>query len=458
MALGPNISKKPVGLALCTAMAAALVAGCASQSHIASASDQAVEAAPAGFADAKELARFENAVVASPDAAAPRVDLAQAYLSAGRFASAATTFEDAVALGDVSPRTALGMSLAYIGSGRSSEAVTLLNQWRDGIPASDLGLALALAGSTGEGVNVLTDALRAGQNSPKLRQNLAYAYALDGRWSEARIMAAQDVPADQLDERISSWARVGRPEDYSTRVAGLLGAPVRTDPGQPVMLALGGGKTSATQFASADAEPPVAPQTLPAPYRDRELPAVDSHEPVRSAAVVPVAQPSAPARMQAASVETSFEEAYAAPVSSPAPVRAAPAAPKPAAEPAYKAPKTRVAEAPASEPVTARPAAKPTHLVQLGSFSSPENAQRAWKIYLERNPSLRDHDLVITQANVRGKTFWRVAAAGFDRSAARSMCSNVKRSGFGCFAYAKTSPLPGALNPTGKTGAMLASR
>lgn len=470
MAIGFSNSARPLGLLICTAMAAALVAGCAGSSHVAS----ATATASAGLANEKDLARLEKEVLTAPDAASMRVDLAQAYLSAGRFTSAATTFEDAIALGDVSPRTALGMSLAYIGSGRSSEAVVLLNQWRDTIPAGDLGLALALAGSTSEGVKVLTDALRGGQDTPKLRQNLAYAYALDGRWSEARIMAAQDVPADQLDERISSWARMGRPEDYSTRVAGLLGAPVRSDPGQPVMLALRTGEPAAPQFAAVE---PVAsrstaaePQTLPAGYGDQELPPVQGGESFWGAAPQPVNEPapSAPVRMAVREpVSNLTSEAFLSPAS---PAEATPASgplaappkfvPAPKAEKAsrYEGPMARAVAGPEPAKAAARPVGNPTHLVQLGSFSSPENAQRAWKIYKERNPSLRDHDLVITEAEVRGKRFWRVAAAGFDRGSARSMCSSVKRSGYGCFAYAETSPLPGALPARARNGAMLASR
>jgi len=459
MANGTSNSARPMGLLICTAMAAALVAGCAGTSHVASAGANAATAAPGEFANDKDLARLEKVVLKTPDAASARVDLAQAYLSAGRFSSAAATFEDAVALGDVSARTALGMSLAYIGSGRSSEAVALLNQWRDTIPAGDLGLALALAGSTGEGVSVLSDALRGGQDTPKLRQNLAYAYALDGRWSEARIMAAQDVPADQLDERISSWARMGRPEDYSSRVAGLLGAPVRSDPGQPVMLALGGAASAAPQFAAAEPQPLAKPQPLPAGYGNQELPPVQGGESFWGTTAQPANEPVPTAKFRTASTETSFDEAYLSPAAAPAPPAASLIRQQSAAAPAaptYDGPLSRAGDA--AEPVRARPPVNPTHLVQLGSFSSPENAQRAWKIYQQRNPALRDHDLVITEAEVRGKRFWRVAAAGFDRSSARSMCSTVKRSGYGCLAYSKTSPLPGALPSRANAGAMLASR
>ena len=44
-----------------------------------------------------------------------------------------------------------------------------------------------------------------------VRQNLAYAYALAGNWRAARVMAAEDVPADQLDARLAQWAASAAP-------------------------------------------------------------------------------------------------------------------------------------------------------------------------------------------------------------------------------------------------------
>jgi cell division protein FtsN len=90
-------------------------------------------------------------------------------------------------------------------------------------------------------------------------------------------------------------------------------------------------------------------------------------------------------------------------------------------------------------------AANGSHLVQLGSFSSRENAERAWSIFLSRNPELATFDRTVSEAIVGGKKFWRVSAGGFDRSSARQMCSTVKNRGGGCITWASGSPLPGAL-------------
>jgi hypothetical protein len=73
-------------------------------------------------------------------------------------------------------------------------------------------------------------------------------------------------------------------------------------------------------------------------------------------------------------------------------------------------------------------------------------AQAAWRIFQERHPELRDAQKVITKAKVKGKIYYRVAAGGYDQSAARNLCSAVKRGGGGCIAYAANNPLPGTID------------
>ena len=407
----------------------------------------------------KAIALAEAAVQGAPREPSYRALLGQAYLRAGRFSSAIVALNDAMTLGDNSARTALALSLANTAAGNNREAVAILNDWRDAIPASDLGLALALAGDSAHGVQLLTDTLRAGNVTPQLRQNLAYAFALDGRWREARMMISQDVPAGEVDARISAWAAQSRPEDAQQRVASLLGTPVRSDPGMPVQLALSAG--SETQQLAAEAAA-VAPQAVApvvpsvAVAAPSELPPVDGSAvaaPVAVAAyAAPIAAPvaevaAAPSEpvAPAAAPSASFDQAFASNgvtfVSNPV-IQAIPARAEPVRVAVRAAP--RGAAAPRrSVAVAVRPVAGGgSHLVQLGSFSSQQGARRAWGIFAARNPSLRGFKMTITQATVHGKQFWRVAAAGFDGSGARGMCSAVKQRGGVCFAYA--APRPGA--------------
>ncbi|MFN3511022.1 MAG: tetratricopeptide repeat protein, partial [Tsuneonella troitsensis] len=297
-------------LAAGTALASAMLGGCATQA--APRADISAERADVALKKGKvtsAIAHAEAAVLADPRNAEYRTTLGAAYMEAGRFLSARTSFDDAMALGDESARVALGYALAAIATGDRVAALEVLEDWRDDIPAADLGLALALAGETEQGVHVLSNAVRGGDNTPKSRQNLAYALALNGNWAGARIMAAEDVPLDQLDARISHWAAMARPEESPNRVAALLGTRVAVDGGQPAQLALANHPT--TQQLAAEAVAPSDPVEQVA-LAGEELPALVDQ------AVAP-SEPS-PA-LAAADAPTDFQAAFAAP----APAGATPA-------------------------------------------------------------------------------------------------------------------------------------
>lgn len=429
---------KALRFALASALAATSLAGCAGgPTHTAMGVSKA-DVADLKKSDVKAVRKAEDAVLAAPGDAALRAELGQLYLKVGRFESAATAFNDAMGLGENNARTALGLALADIAMGKGREAVALLDDWRDSIPAGDLGLALALAGDTNRGVAILSDALRSGEATPKLRQNLAYAYALDGRWTEARIMMAQDVPAEDLNLRLSEWAVNAKPEFYQQRVAALLGVPLRADPGFPQEIALA--VPSKVEQAATELSATRPPEALPATAEQaaavdaigaaqptltlaHDAPAPAAPTPAEPALYVPPPAPLAEGDSVPAASEDSLASAFADMSHTAPQPRPAPALPASRAEPIVAA----------TAPF--HPTANGNQTVQLGSFSSPQGARRAWGIYVARNPELKNYKMVITPAVVRGKNFWRVAAAGFSRSEARGMCSTVKTRGGGCFAY-----------------------
>ncbi len=435
----------PLGLAGVLAVAIATGAGFSSSAVVAKPTPdkvlaEAQKALSKGQTD-KAISLAEGLVAANPREASYRALLGQAYLRAGRFESAAQSLNDAMKLGDNSAKTALSLALANAGAGKNREAVAILDDWRDAIPAADLGLAYALAGESNRGVAILSDALRGGDNTPKLRQNLAYAYALDGRWREARVMAAQDVPADQLDARISDWAHKAKPEDGRLRVAGLIGAPVRADSGMPAQLALNGSSDQEQLAAETAAQRSPAPAVA----ANGELPAA-TENPAELAQYQPVAAPASlpePAAALAAPVpaEQTFAATFGEPARSASIEAAEPAAPAPKVK--AKKPVRVAAAAPAAHRPGLRPrrAAAPvigkgaSHAIQLGSFSSEQGARRAWGYYAKRNPELRNFKMAIAPATVRGKKFWRVAATGLDGNGAGGLCSKVKSRGGVCFAY-----------------------
>ena len=429
-------SNRTIGLAVTSAMAAALLTGCATKAP--PRADLAASKAQVALAKGqtgKAIDSAEAAVAAEPRNAAYRAVLGAAYLEAGRFASAETSFDDAMALGDNSARTALSLALALTGQGKYAEASAVLNDWQDVIAPADLGLAYALAGQPQRGVQIMSNAIRAGDNTPKVRQNLAYAYALNGQWREARLMAAEDVPADQVGNRMQEWAVMAQPEAWQHRVAALLGAPAGvTDGGQPTRLALA--NTPGVQQLAAEAAAYAAPEPV-------ELaPALAPGELPRFGGTPAVAVEAYPAPRSERLDD--FETAFA--TMAPAGGSVAQDAMRFVQEPVVQTVAMRPGAAPQPARAIAAKQSDGAHLVQLGSFASEQGARRAWGIYVRRYPELANREMVITEAVVRGKRYWRVSAAGYDNASSRAMCGRVRNSGEGCFAWAENRPLPGAID------------
>ncbi len=416
-----------IALAVSTALAGLALAGCttsaAPKADMSFASAQ--NALGKGQVD-KAIAHAEAAVLAEPRNPGYRALLGASYMEAGRFQSAATSFGDALDLGDENPRTVLSFALAKIALGEGRSASTVLDEYANLIDPADLGLALALAGEPERGVHVLVNAVRASdQVSPKLRQNLAYTYALAGNWRAARVMAAEDVPADQLDQRLTQWAAMSAPEQFRQRVASLLDVTPQMDAGQPQRLALANFPSDAMMFAEAATQAPtemVAEAPTPA-LAAEPTPVATFAQAFESA---PVARPAS---------RISY---VSKPVVQQLPTRAERAAPRSSPRMAAASSQRRMA-------ATASDKNAGSHLVQLGSYSSKVEAERGWTVLKAKFPELKDHNLVITEAVVNGRNFWRVAAEGFGPKSAQSLCSSVKSAGRGCFAYAASSPPAGAV-------------
>lgn len=455
-------NNRAIMLAVTTALASTALAGCATTvAKPADLSASKVQPALAKGKTGQAVEHAEAAVLAEPRDAGYRAMLGTVYMEAGRFQSAARSFKDAIELGDSSGRTALSYALAEIAVGEQNAALSALNANRNAIDPSDLGLALALAGQPEQGVHVLGNALRGGMETPKIRQNLAYSYALMGNWRAARLMAAEDVPADQLGDRMSEWAQNAAPENYHARVAKLLNVPIVGDSGQPAMLALSN-HTSIQQLASsAVAQSKAAPAgELPATFAPAAAPAAPAVVAASSYALPPLETGTRPASV-AANIDTPvaqskpFEQAFTAgngvtPAASAVTSNRVAFVSKPVVQATSRS--TRAAPAGAAGIVdtgvaqATNMAAAGDHLVQLGSFSTQASAERAWNIYVKRYPDLAKYQMVITQAKVRGKNYFRVSAGGFQRASAASMCSAVKASNQGCISWAANSPLPGAVD------------
>ena len=419
-----------IRLAVTTAMASTMLAGCSGKAapSTAQSTNKAEIALAKGKTD-KAITHAEAAVLASPREAYQRTVLGNTYLQAGRFASAAQSFEDAIALGDNSPRTVVSLAISLVGMGDRAKAIYTLERHEAAIDPADFGLAIALAGQPQRGVHVLSNTLRDGNDTPKVRQNLAYAYAMSGQWREARIMVAEDVPADQVGERMSEWGALAAPEFYRQRVANLLKVSINDDPGQPSMLALGN-NPSVEMLASENVESDSFAS-------NEELPALPD-TPAEQTAF------NDDAFFDAFDTDDSDEPVVVARLEEPAPARAPAltAAPGPGAAATPVPSKPAVAAAPAPRSTLA----SGDYNIQLGSYFSMADAETGWTKFQQMYPELAGAERVISKARVNGKIYYRVAAVGYAKDSARSLCSSVKGKGGGCIAYAQSNPLPGALD------------
>ena len=377
-----------------------------------------------GKAD-KALAFAERAVQADMQNRDYRGLLARVYMAKGRFASAERTLMDVMDLGQVDSRTVISLALARIAMGNTESAVLLVDSNRSILPVSDYALTLALAGRSADAVNILTDAVRTDAATARTRQNLALAYALEGRWRDARIMASQDMSQDKVNERIAEWAQFARPGAYASRVAGLLKVqPDMADTGQPLRLALS--SINAIGFAQADVAPTAAPkfaEVSSVPAATLELAAVGP-APVSDSAGF-------------AAVENYVRAAETTPS---APVYEAPLI-KASVVPTKSFVAAPVKLAVSDIPATKTPAAAGSHLVQLGAFSSVASAQAAWNKYAKRYRALNGFASASSTITVNGKKLVRLAAMGFgDAASARATCKIIKSQGGDCFVRTNGGP------------------
>lgn len=440
---------------------------------------------------ADAVALLEQAVALAPRDAGYRLLLADSYMRSGRFQSAETTYHDVTVIDPGQSRAGVALALMHIANGRAEAAMAQLERIEQDAPAADVGLAYALAGAPQRAVDLLEPAARALDATPRVRQNLALAYALGGDWQRARTIAAQDIAPSELSARMAQWASFSHRVGSAEPVQALLGVNAVADSGQPVQLALnapvpfedGGSRTA---FASSEVEAPADNGATPAAVQQAfvEVPVPTSGDaPVVLAESIPmptdapVAAPVAPVVL--ASAEPVGEAIV---VPAPAPVVAdAVDSGDPAVETAewgldeqgqvaLPEEDPRDAEVPVSVRyavaaenlvrgdttvmrVTSRAARAVTpaavrqlsgklpgkraadgeFVVQLGSFSSAEHADRAWQHYRDRYALSAEHPVTMTLDH-EGRIYHRVAVSGFEKRAdASQACRAVKAQGGECF-------------------------
>ncbi len=371
----------------------------------------------------------ERAVAAMPQDGKFRMVLGDAYLAAGRFASAEAAFSDALTLSPDLGRAALKLSLSKIAMGRGPDALSVLEANKSKISVADYGLALALAGDPGAAIAVLEPAARGYDANVKTRQNLALSYAIGGRWVEARAIAAQDLPGAVVDKRMREWASFVRPTAAWDQVASLLGVTPVFDDGLPSALALV--QTGAAPVDVAVAAPVEVPVQADQPAQFAENDAAPAAEayPVQTAAsggvifapLSPVVQaiPAQSARpvQKVARTSAPLIKSNRTPVKQVIVSTATPVAKRTAA------------------PVKAATAVEGGKFsVQLGAYSSAARAEAAWTNVAKQNAALAKRGPSTSRVTANKASLYRLAVAGFtSREDATRVCTQVRSSGGSCF-------------------------
>jgi Flp pilus assembly protein TadD len=446
IALKVAVSALAIGVTIAAWPAAQAMRPPSPEKQAADAAAQAqAEAAKGHLAASTRLA--EQAVAASPRDVGYRLLLADLYLKGGRFQSAATTYGDVVALDPSNSRAALTLALCDVAQGRKDAAIAILDAVASNAPTVDLGLAYALAGQPQRAIALLEPVARSMDANGRIRQNLAFAYAMAGDWEKARVTAQQDVSPGDLGARLAQWASFAKPANPSDPIAALLRVRPVADGGQPERLAL---NPAPSDTALAAADPAPAPQAAPE---------AASPVPVREAAAEPqqAAPISAapPAPVVTASNETPAWVDAVRNAQDPTPQAEAPARPLyadavqslVAAQPAVlrtgHALRARQAGFELPHSATTHGANGGRFAVQLGAFSSADAVERAWGQILRRF-GFADATPYSTTISIPGKgVLHRLSVAGFDsRADADRTCRSIRAKGGACFVRAVAGDAP----------------
>jgi Flp pilus assembly protein TadD len=398
----------------------------------------------------------ERAVEKTPDDAGFRALLGNAYFAAGRFSSAEAAYKDSLSIYSNQPQVILKLALVETALGKKDQAVAFLHAGREVLDASNYGLALALAGEPQEAVSVLEGAARQPGADATVRQNLALAHGLAGDWTEARTIAAQDVPGDKLDGRIHQWMQLASPKKPADQVAELVGVtPAAADEGQPVRLALRKTDTLLAQAAPAPKPAPVQavqPKVAVAAPEAKIIQAVaaPAEAPQVTPAVAPAPPPLAPAPKPVIA-EGPVARPVAMITAAAHDVSAAAASELKSIVQAFTPEKKAAVARPAKPHRVAarRPLGRGDSVVQLGSYRSPQQVTAGWAHLTERFPALRAYLPMKARFDSPKGTFWRLSIRGFsNQREAVARCEQFRDRGGHCFVrnFAGDAPVQIASN------------
>ena len=163
----------------------------------------------------RELAVLKALVGFRPRDVTLRAHYGRRLLAAGRAVQAEKAFRAVIALGraDWKAYNALGAALAA--QGRYAAARAVYQQALKASPnnpkvLNNIAMSHILEGNPQQGERILRAAMKlpGGGNDPRLRQNLALALGLQGRFREARYIASQDLSPAEVEANMAYLKRM----------------------------------------------------------------------------------------------------------------------------------------------------------------------------------------------------------------------------------------------------------
>jgi Flp pilus assembly protein TadD len=391
-------------------------------------------------------AMFLDAATRQPDNITALSNLGIARDLQGRHESAQAAYRKALAAAPDSTDVKLNLGLSLALSGKQTEAVTVLRPLADevdaiGVRRNDLAAALALAGDQVEAGLVLRGDTRLADPEAQSATSAAIETPLVAIASPVRSPARADATvAPPMDIRPAPVVQVLEvpgvrpPNDPTPRSAGAARLdPVSASPATPATTqAVTASIAPAVERLAGRHEPmrvTLAATGLGASQAaGRAAHAADRHQPTSAAPEAPIEPASATAAIVAAPLASTTVATATIASAAIRPDALAPTAITSAAiapETHVRATVTRIG---------------PSHhtaglFAQLAALDTEQRARVEWQRLQTRMPGLlAGRAPEIVQAEVRGRTFWRLRTTGF-RSAneQNAFCSQVRGFGVDCW-------------------------
>ncbi len=163
----------------------------------------------------RQIEVLKRLVAYHPRDMALRFHLGRAMLEAGRSVQAEGTFRAMLKAGNRDWRTynALGSALAAQGrfaEARAQYALALKAAPGNAKVINNIALSHILEGNPARAETMLREALNTpqGRQDSRIRQNLALALGLQGRFKEARYIASQDLPPAEVEANMAYLKRM----------------------------------------------------------------------------------------------------------------------------------------------------------------------------------------------------------------------------------------------------------